>query len=82
MRLVSSQLAPQAPPEPPPHEIWNEEGIAALLALRLYETARRAAIAISRRQRFAVVGTNPSDPCNMIDVKRGFGHRQEIERGY
>ena len=86
MRLVSSQLSIPQTQEIDAMMMRDSltDIIAANLALKQYETARRAAIAMGRRMRFAVVGSNPSDPCNMIDVKRGFGRRaaEEFERGY
>jgi hypothetical protein len=57
MRLVSSQLAPSVPHVPPTDSLT--ETVAAILALKLYETARRAAIAGLRRKRFAIVATSP-----------------------
>ena len=84
MRLVSSQLAV---PKFAAIDPLSFEQVRSELALQNYEAARRAAIAASRRLRFAIVasdGVPSSDPCSMIDEKRGFGRRQreEIERGY
>jgi hypothetical protein len=56
MRLVSSQLVI---PQTQAIDASSFEQVRSNLALGQYETARRAAIAIGRRQRFAIVATSP-----------------------
>jgi hypothetical protein len=78
MRLVSSQLAV---PKVVPMDVTSFEAIHSGKAIEHFAMVRRAAIAIGRRARFAIVPANwpasveVATPYAAEDAKRGFVRR-------